>query len=304
VLKADDREYQAGDRILCLKNQSRVGVLNGDLATVSSVDLDKGALTVRLDRHPEPTHLPAWYLHDGHVDHGYAVTCHKAQGATVERTFVVASDAITREWGYVGMSRGRQANTLYLANPTPDEDCTHLAHERPDEIVRLAATLGRSEAQAAAIDTGRGPQTIDDDQLRQRLDEIEAAIDTSTDDPAQPRHDLAQVVEYADLTNETEARHRDGLAAITYQPPSWVAETLGERPATPTERVAWNRAVDIALRYRTQHHIPEHHTGVPGPRPPSSNLSRYTEWIATRRAIDHHLARLERDRDRTTTRAL
>jgi hypothetical protein len=158
VLQSRDRDFQAGDRVLCHKNHPRFGVLNGDLGTVTATHHDTRALTVRLDRQPEPVRLPVWYLDDGHLDHGYAITCHKAQGATVERAFVVAGGSITREWAYVAMSRGRAANTMYLAGALLIDDCDHLAHERPHEADRLAAILTRIEAQTAAIDTGTPPQ--------------------------------------------------------------------------------------------------------------------------------------------------
>ncbi|HEX9643451.1 MAG TPA: Ti-type conjugative transfer relaxase TraA, partial [Acidimicrobiia bacterium] len=154
----DGRQYQAGDRVLCQKNNPRIGVLNGDLGTVAAIDPEAGALTVRLDRHAEPVQLPGWYLNEGHADHGYAVTCHKAQGATVDQAFVVASGSITREWAYVAMSRGRTANTMYLADPPRDEDCDHVTHDRSADADRLIAALARLDAQVAAIDERSRPQ--------------------------------------------------------------------------------------------------------------------------------------------------
>ena len=155
--------FQAGDRILCRKNQNRLGVLNGDLATVVSVDPDHGTLTVRLDRDPETRDLPVWYLDQGHVDYGYAMTGHKAQGVTTDRTFVIVDGTTDREWAYVAMSRGRQTNTLYLTNPQhQDEQCTHLTHQdRHDALDRLTATLNRGSTQIAAIDHP-GPTLTDD----------------------------------------------------------------------------------------------------------------------------------------------
>ncbi len=57
------------------------------------------------------------------------------------------------------MSRGRQANTLYLANPEPDnQGCTHLTHpERRNPVDALTTSLDRSGAQIAAIDQLVGP---------------------------------------------------------------------------------------------------------------------------------------------------
>jgi hypothetical protein len=149
-----ERVFQAGDRILCRKNQRRLGVLNGDLATVTGIDEERTSLTVRLDRDPETRDLPAWFLDQGHVDYGYAMTAHKAQGVTTDCTFVIVDGTTDREWAYVAMSRGRQANSLYLADPEPgDEPCTHLAHTgRHDALDGFTAALNRDSAQIAAID--------------------------------------------------------------------------------------------------------------------------------------------------------
>jgi hypothetical protein len=116
-------------------------------------------LTVRLDRDPETRNLPSWYLEDGHVDYGYALTGHKAQGVTTDRTFIVITGGTDREWAYVALSRGRQANTLYFTNAEHgDEPCTHLTHpERGDPLDALVASLGRRAAETAAIDQAIGP---------------------------------------------------------------------------------------------------------------------------------------------------
>lgn len=47
-----------------------------------------------------------------HIDHGY-VTVHKAQGTTVDRAYVLASGGMDRDLAYVGLTRHREAATLY-----------------------------------------------------------------------------------------------------------------------------------------------------------------------------------------------
>ncbi|MFV9672503.1 MAG: MobF family relaxase, partial [Acidimicrobiia bacterium] len=154
TVETGERGFQAGDRVLCRRNHARLDVHNGDLGTITTVNTDTGGLTVRLDRDPETRVLPAWYLDDGHVDYGYALTGHKAQGVTTSRTFTVITAGTDREWAYVALSRGREANTLYLANPEPHgEECTHLTHPAGrDPVDALVASLDRSGAQTAAID--------------------------------------------------------------------------------------------------------------------------------------------------------
>lgn len=105
VLEVDERPYQAGDEIVCLRNDYRLGVRNGDRATVERVDPDGRTMRVRLDdgvRAP-----PAEYLDAGHVAHAYATTIHKAQGMTVDRCLTLGTDDLYREAGYVALSRGQ-----------------------------------------------------------------------------------------------------------------------------------------------------------------------------------------------------
>jgi ATP-dependent exoDNAse (exonuclease V) alpha subunit len=111
TLTVDGVGFQVGDRILCLKNDRRVGVVNGTFATITRIDGRDLDVT---DDHGSALRLPVGYVDAGHVTHGYAITGHKAQGLTVDHAFVYGSDQLYREWGYVALSRGRHANTLYV----------------------------------------------------------------------------------------------------------------------------------------------------------------------------------------------
>jgi len=62
-------------------------------------------------------------------------------------------------------------------------------------------------------------------------------------------------IEYLNLEREIRDRHRDKLATLTYQPPEWITNDLGERPADHNRRGAWDAVADRSLRYRTDHGI-------------------------------------------------
>jgi hypothetical protein len=42
--------------------------------------------------------IDSTYLDEGWLDHAYALAAHAAQGATVDRSFVLGSDELYREW--------------------------------------------------------------------------------------------------------------------------------------------------------------------------------------------------------------
>ncbi|MEU2201018.1 MobF family relaxase [Isoptericola sp. NPDC019482] len=125
VALRDDARASAGDVIITRLNDRRLRtrphgwVRNGDRWIVTHVRRD-GGLEVSPDgRRQGIVVLPSSYVAD-HVDLGYAVTAHRAQGLTVDTAHVVVSPSSTRENLYVSMTRGRRANTAYVALDTPD----------------------------------------------------------------------------------------------------------------------------------------------------------------------------------------
>lgn len=108
------RAFAPGDRILFRENNRDLGVKNGMLGTVERAE--PGRLEVRLDAAKGPgmgRSVSVSMADYAAVDHGYATTIHKAQGATVDRTYVLASGTMDRHLTYVSMTRHRDEVTLY-----------------------------------------------------------------------------------------------------------------------------------------------------------------------------------------------
>ena len=107
-----ERAFAAGDRLLFKENNRDLHVKNGMLGTVEKAE--PGRLEIRLDAARGPGRVVSVSMADyAAVDHGYATTIHKAQGATVDRSFVLASGSMDRHLTYVGMTRHRESVTLY-----------------------------------------------------------------------------------------------------------------------------------------------------------------------------------------------
>lgn len=110
-----------------LRNERSLGVKNGTLGTLA---LGRSWMEVRLD----DARILRFDRRDyADLTHGYAATIHKMQGATVDRTWVLASRHMDRHAAYVAMSRHRDATMLRYGR---DEFAGR------DELVRA---LGRAE---------------------------------------------------------------------------------------------------------------------------------------------------------------
>ena len=97
-----DRDFAAGDRVCFLKNDRTLDVKNGTLGTIEI--MEKGQAVIRLDG-PGHRRVAVDFKSYNHLDHGYAATVHKSQGATVDRAHVLASQLFDRHTAYVGMTR-------------------------------------------------------------------------------------------------------------------------------------------------------------------------------------------------------
>src|SRR5690606_10198461 len=76
------RRFAAGDRIVFLKNEGSLGVKNGLLATV--VEAAPGRIAAAIGEGEERRQIVVEQRFYTNVDHGYATTVHKSQGATVD----------------------------------------------------------------------------------------------------------------------------------------------------------------------------------------------------------------------------
>lgn len=113
VFKTADgnRNFAAGDQIVFLKNEGSIGVKNGMLGKV--VEAAPGRIVAVIG---EGEHLRQVIVEQrfyNNVDHGYATTVHKSQGATVDQVKVLASLSLDRHLTYVAMTRHREDLGVY-----------------------------------------------------------------------------------------------------------------------------------------------------------------------------------------------
>ncbi|ATL67406.1 MobF family relaxase [Nocardia terpenica] len=147
------------------------GINNGDLWHIHRIHTDK-SLTATGIGHRGTVHLPADYIRH-HVELGYATTIHRAEGTTVDHAYVLMDDTVGRALAYVGLTRGRHLNRIYLAtdhliDPTGDQ--------QPDDPVEpktmFARVLARDDDNLSAIDVMRAEQAAADRRARTSYTEI------------------------------------------------------------------------------------------------------------------------------------
>jgi ATP-dependent exoDNAse (exonuclease V) alpha subunit len=162
-LVAGGRRFSIGDRVIARRNDRRAGVVNGLRAEVSAIDQERRTLQLRTG--PDQVHdLDATYVDDGWLDHGYALTAHAAQGATVDRAFVLGSDDLYREWGYTALSRHRHEARFYVVSPGSVERALPGLERQPDpiaeDVVEMLSPSRRKELAHDQVKRSKTP-TVD-----------------------------------------------------------------------------------------------------------------------------------------------
>jgi Ti-type conjugative transfer relaxase TraA len=135
------RTFASGDRIMFLRNERGLGVKNGSLGTVQSVDVMR--MQVLLD---DGRSVAFDHNDYADLDHGYAATIHKAQGMTVDRVHVLATPGLDRHAAYVALSRHRDRVDL------------HYGHDDFADRSKLVRALSRERAKDMARDHAPTPK--------------------------------------------------------------------------------------------------------------------------------------------------
>lgn len=153
-------DFAVGDRIVLAKTDRDLDVTNNSRAQIT--DIKTGAkgghiITAKLEsgRQVEIDTLKFKDPESGGVAirHGYASTAWSAQGATVDRSFVLG-EGMDRRYGYVAMSRHREAATLYVNEGTLKGRLQEAKKEVTKEAVKeeLAKQLHRKTTKPSTLD--------------------------------------------------------------------------------------------------------------------------------------------------------
>lgn len=135
--------FYAGDRILFAKNHKGLGVMNGQAATVLTVNANAQTLGVVMDTGERKIISTRSY---DKVELGYATTTHKAQGKTVDHAYVLAGGSMQdKELSYVQVSRARNATKIYTSVEEGGRSIEELAARMNQSRMKVLAQEQRQE---------------------------------------------------------------------------------------------------------------------------------------------------------------
>jgi hypothetical protein len=141
------RRYRAGDRVLTLAPGRDGAWVTSQRAVVSSVD-PEGPSLVAVTPDGTELHMGPDDIGADKLAYSFAVTAHRAQGATVEVTHAL-EDGGGRELAYVAMSRARGESQVHVVAPDPRQAAARLAWAWTQER-RQAWVLDRSPEETLA----------------------------------------------------------------------------------------------------------------------------------------------------------
>ena len=115
VFREEPRAFAQGERIQIRLPDRKLGIANGQFATITALDSATGDATLTLSRGRQ---LIINLRSFPHVDHGYAVTSHASQGATVDHVIVNVDttrsrELVNRQQFYVSLSRARHDAVIF-----------------------------------------------------------------------------------------------------------------------------------------------------------------------------------------------
>lgn len=171
--KSSFRDFGVGDRVIFTSINKKLDIQNGTLGNIVAINhTTKGVrLQVQVDGADGAGRIvevdPEKFMS---LDHGWAISCHKSQGATVNNAFVLMSDTMSdREWVYVAASRARFKTTLYAVEGEIDHLLPDNFHklskteqatlEHHSQLKAIGSRAGKSRAKGTTLDWEKSPET-------------------------------------------------------------------------------------------------------------------------------------------------
>jgi ATP-dependent exoDNAse (exonuclease V) alpha subunit len=174
VYEAAVRTFAKGDRVQLTAPDRANGLANRELGEIQRIDAS-GNVSVKTDSGRTATFSDEYK----HLDHGYAVTSHSAQGTTADRVIVHAESSqspalVNERFAYMAVSRARDDLQVY----TDDAHRLGTALDRPFD-----KTAAHEQQTDTAAPGGKGFE---------HHGQAHAQMESQASKQGQGQHDLSQ----------------------------------------------------------------------------------------------------------------
>lgn len=215
-----NKAFAEGDRIYFLRNNRDLGVMNGTLGTIERITGTGISVLSDKNDHNGNKRQVNFNLNDyNYITHGYAATIHKAQGVTVDRSYILASKYLDSHAAYVGMTRHCLSADLFYSK------------EEFNNEQSLLYTLGRDRSKDLSLDYFHGeigrytldgallePNQAYDNEPGYTLAPEYHELDTVAQETApQKLYEEAKLQQEPELTLKSNISAKDELAAFQAQ---------------------------------------------------------------------------------------
>ncbi len=243
------RQFDAGDQIVFLKNEGSLGVKNGMIGRV--IEAAPNRVTVAVGEGDQRRLVTVEQRFYNNLDHGYATTIHKSQGATVDRVKVLASLSLDRHLTYVAMTRHREDLQVYFGRRSFEMNggLTKILSRRNAKETTLDYERGTLYREALRFAENRGLQIVQVARtlLRDRLDWTLRQKSKLTDLANRLRALGERLGLRQSPPTQSAKESRPMVAGITRFESS-VADTVSERlDADPALKKQWE---EVSIRFR------------------------------------------------------
>jgi len=156
VYATKEINVSVGDRVITLKNDRQVGVKNGEMWIVKSID-GKGNITIKNENKEKTFNIKDY----NYVSHGYAVTAYKSQGMTIDRVIYNANEKTNYNEAYTAITRGKLDCKIYTNDKErftekmkSEQEKTSTLLQKQEKVVEVKAEQKLSNS--AGVEVGKG----------------------------------------------------------------------------------------------------------------------------------------------------
>ncbi|WP_436327146.1 MobF family relaxase [Brevibacterium sp. FAM 27836] len=239
---SDGLSIGRGDLIQTRKNDTILGVANRQQWIVQHVE-SNGTLYAREAasggrKNPHTVRLPSEYVGE-HAHLSYAATVYGVQGATVNTSHTILSEATSAAGVYVGMTRGREMNRLHVVA----EDMADARAQFIEAMERDRADRGLDHATRAAQEAVRGLTA--DGPVRLVTDEL-ARLDREAERAERAAERWAQIAARFDAQRATHRAEDDESTNLLRQAEEAAEQVRAEVTQPLTVQAAHDGAAYLA----------------------------------------------------------